>query len=360
MNFYRRIGLTLMAVVVFFSGATFATGQTYDTNLFITTDNTTDVATRLQAVRAQLQVLLEQLQRQSSDTSNVQIYPAGWVQNLNTENFVPLTNINTSENARARLCRAISRSLTIGSRGGDVTELQNFLREEGFLNVDSTGYYGPLTQAALQRFQSSVNIVSSGSPVTTGWGVFGPLTRRFMLRMCGESNDANFTATPRSGVPPLNVSFSAMVGATTTQRYSVDFGDGSSMGNIACTAQGNTCTAAGTVNHTYATIGTYTATLYRVDINAGTNGAIVRYPLSRQTIVVSNNSTVSNDTTTTTTGTSCVVPNNGGPQSGQTVDNGTVIVSNPVSGTVLSLCSRCENGQWVSLGVCNSPIDIAY
>lgn len=40
-----------------------------------------------------------------------------------------------------------------------------------------TGYFGPLTLKAVQRFQTKYGIVSSGSPSTTGYGRVGPRTR---------------------------------------------------------------------------------------------------------------------------------------------------------------------------------------
>ena len=43
--------------------------------------------------------------------------------------------------------------------------------------VSSTGYYGSLTEAAVKRFQQKHNIVSSGTPLSTGYGTVGPKTR---------------------------------------------------------------------------------------------------------------------------------------------------------------------------------------
>lgn len=71
-----------------------------------------------------------------------------------------------------------TRNLWLGSRGEDVKRLQSFLIDRGFLLPGyDTGYYGPLTQAAVKRFQAAEGIVSYGSPNTTGYGVVGPHTR---------------------------------------------------------------------------------------------------------------------------------------------------------------------------------------
>lgn len=64
-----------------------------------------------------------------------------------------------------------TRNLTIGMGGDDVSALQQFLIDDGFLKVTApTGYFGRLTQTALAAWQASVGI----SPST---GFFGPLSR---------------------------------------------------------------------------------------------------------------------------------------------------------------------------------------
>jgi hypothetical protein len=60
--------------------------------------------------------------------------------------------------------------MTIGSTGNDVIELQKRLRALGFFTYPTdTGYFGPLTQAAVKLYQASKGII------TTGY--VGPLTR---------------------------------------------------------------------------------------------------------------------------------------------------------------------------------------
>ena len=46
-----------------------------------------------------------------------------------------------------------------------------------YLTANPTGYFGTLTQSAVQAFQCTESIVCSGSPDTTGFGAVGPRTR---------------------------------------------------------------------------------------------------------------------------------------------------------------------------------------
>jgi hypothetical protein len=60
-------------------------------------------------------------------------------------------------------------TLSLGSQNGDVTALQNFLTEQGLYTGPITGYFGPLTQAAVKAFQQKYGISATG--------LVGPLTR---------------------------------------------------------------------------------------------------------------------------------------------------------------------------------------
>jgi spore germination protein YaaH len=69
---------------------------------------------------------------------------------------------------------AAGRSLYFGLSGGDVTALQQQLIRLQYLPSDkATGYFGPLTKAAVQKFQCDQKIVCSGA----SYGVAGPKTQ---------------------------------------------------------------------------------------------------------------------------------------------------------------------------------------
>ncbi|RJQ28906.1 hypothetical protein C4571_02600 [Candidatus Parcubacteria bacterium] len=75
-----------------------------------------------------------------------------------------------------------TRDLTVGSRGDDVSALQQILISKGHLTAVSapTGYFGSLTQAALAAWQAANGV----SPTA---GYFGPKTRAAMATMAGPS-----------------------------------------------------------------------------------------------------------------------------------------------------------------------------
>lgn len=77
-----------------------------------------------------------------------------------------------------QVCRKFSRGLALGLRGDDVKELQEMLRENGYLSASSTGYFGKLTKEAVVKFQKE------GGVNPTGY--FGELSRKQHDKRCGE------------------------------------------------------------------------------------------------------------------------------------------------------------------------------
>jgi len=67
----------------------------------------------------------------------------------------------------------VNENLSVGSTGQGVVALQGLLSEMGYLEVPTgvaLGYYGPLTQKAVSRYQIDRRVYPSA-------GYFGPLTK---------------------------------------------------------------------------------------------------------------------------------------------------------------------------------------
>jgi len=97
-------------------------------------------------------------------------------------------------------------------RGDDVRSLQNLLVKENLLPGEPTGFFGVQTQGAVQQLQAKLNIVSSGDPISTGWGTVGQATIAGIGRMCEHPGigrptptctprPACLDATPRCLIP---------------------------------------------------------------------------------------------------------------------------------------------------------------
>src|SRR3989344_2447047 len=88
--------------------------------------------------------------------------------------------------------------LTIGSRGTDVTALQNWLISKGFsIPAGATGYFGTQTKAAVAAWQASANI----APAV---GYFGPISRGVVNAMVGPVTPPTTTPTPTTPTPGIS------------------------------------------------------------------------------------------------------------------------------------------------------------
>jgi peptidoglycan hydrolase-like protein with peptidoglycan-binding domain len=96
-----------------------------------------------------------------------------------------------------------TQNLTIGSRGAEVTALQDFLKAAGFFPATqaSTGYFGPITRSAVSAYQASKGITPTA-------GYFGPITR-------AQVNAGGSVMPPVTSVPgcPAGALFNYMTGA---------------------------------------------------------------------------------------------------------------------------------------------------
>lgn len=95
-------------------------------------------------------------------------------------------------------CPSLSRTLSQGMSGADVTALQVFLATDSRIYPEGTisGYFGILTQYAVQRLQSRHGLVTSGTPESTGYGLVGPGTRNLIANVCRSGTP---TSVPTSG-----------------------------------------------------------------------------------------------------------------------------------------------------------------
>ena len=101
-------------------------------------------------------------------------------------------------------CVTITRPLSYGIVGPDVLQLQQFL------GVLPTGYFGPLTLAAITKWQLSSGVIASA--ISSGAGLVGPKTRAALL--CHSSTSASTVQNNWSPAAPSASSTNSV--ATTT------------------------------------------------------------------------------------------------------------------------------------------------
>jgi len=159
-------------------------------------------------------------------------------------------------NFKHRICTILARNLAQGSQGDDVMSLQEFLRAEGHLSANATGYFGPATRAAVARWQAQEGISAAGA--------FGPMSRERLKMWCGGAD--RFGATPQRGEAPLEVTFKTNVEIANSRfvadagDYKIVFGDGKEL-KIPCDGDEAFCKGPHTIKYTYEKDGTYTAQL---------------------------------------------------------------------------------------------------
>src|SRR3989344_4126949 len=108
-------------------------------------------------------------------------------------------NSTTSNTQCVNLTSSMGSDDTDADTSGNVTRLQTFLATNSSIYPEGriTGYFGPATIRAVQRWQKAHNIVSSGNPDSTGYGYVGRKTRAAMG--CGSSSGQNTSGTGTSG-----------------------------------------------------------------------------------------------------------------------------------------------------------------
>lgn len=91
--------------------------------------------------------------------------------------------------------------------GNDVTILQNFLKGEGSFNTTATGYFGPVTEAALANWQLKAGIIAS---IVDG-GIYGPKTKQYVAKKyCGAVTTQQQTITNQCAPAPTKPTLSCV------------------------------------------------------------------------------------------------------------------------------------------------------
>ncbi len=112
-----------------------------------------------------------------------------------TISFTVSSSVASSETPDQTLAMAeepplqLTSPLSYGSQSEEVTFLQQILSKINEIYPERliTGFFGNLTQKAVQKFQCEYGIVCEGDPETTGHGMVGPKTREVINEMLTAS-----------------------------------------------------------------------------------------------------------------------------------------------------------------------------
>ena len=110
-----------------------------------------------------------------NDIEKEESLPVEETQNMEEEPAMDGSNSNESRPPS----ELVLENLGPGSSGDSVTTLQKLLSQDTKIYPEAlvTGYYGTLTQKAVERFQCTHNVVCSGTVSSSGYGFVGPRTR---------------------------------------------------------------------------------------------------------------------------------------------------------------------------------------
>lgn len=151
--------------------------------------------------------LLQSFGASQSVIENVQVSLSGGTPSISNTPTVP-TPPATPTIATID-CVRFSHNLYLGQSDketdSEVSKLQKFLKDSGHFTYPTiTGYYGPATELAVQKFQAAQSIVSAGSYETTGYGVVGPKTQNKIYVLSCGNNVNNQTPTNTTTTSVVN------------------------------------------------------------------------------------------------------------------------------------------------------------
>ncbi len=158
---------------------------------FVSAQTVADLQTQIQALLQEITALQAQVNSQ------------GLVSGPTPASTNAAAGNSNSNSGSGQECLKLKYSLYFGSTdattNGEVSKLQKFLQwTTDYEYPTITGFYGPATEAAVKRFQTKYNIVTSGSPDTTGWGAVGPKTKKVI-------EELSCKGTTPGGSPSLTI-----------------------------------------------------------------------------------------------------------------------------------------------------------
>lgn len=86
----------------------------------------------------------------------------GYFGAIDPEPYLPKSKVKTNFQ--------FSKTMNFGQKNEEVTKLQVYLRELGYLDHIATGFYGALTKDAVLKFQLDYKIISN--PIESGYGFY--------------------------------------------------------------------------------------------------------------------------------------------------------------------------------------------
>lgn len=194
------------------------------------------------------------------------------IEELKSELILVESGITPGESGAS--CISINQDLKKGMENAEVKRLQVFLAQDPGVYPENitSGYFGNLTELAVQRWQAKHGVVSYGSAYTTGFGLVGPQTRRAIAASCtgtistvaGADNIIDFTFITKSARAPFVSTAKIVMLQAACMSYRVDWGDGSDPTTHMATRTTDCGVGVSTqtLTHTYTAAGNYTTTLY--------------------------------------------------------------------------------------------------
>lgn len=139
-----------------------------------------------------------------------------------------VTTVNGTPRYASTQCPSVTRTLSVGSSGSDVSFIQTTLAKKGYLSSQPTGYYGTLTAQAVAQFQISQGLNPSGIVDAKTASVFTTACNGGYSTGVAPVDRASLSVNPTFGTAPLTVTAAFAINGTTCTSYALDWGDSSS------------------------------------------------------------------------------------------------------------------------------------